>query len=115
MKEDHRNYRRNFCSCKTKPEKKSNRVKALLRWKERLYIGIIAKFEVDLLETNEDIAAQSSEILKQKKTPPPSHTIQTSTNFRNFAELFLCQFKTYHFQTDTNLKALFQVVSMDIP
>ena len=74
MKEDHRNYRRNFCSCKTKPEKKSNRVKALLRWKERLYIGIIAKFEVDLLETNEDIAAQSSEILKQKKTPPPPPT-----------------------------------------
>ena len=38
MKEDHR----------------FNPVQALLRWKERLYSSIIAKFEIDLLGTNEN-------------------------------------------------------------
>ena len=33
-------------------------------WKERLQISKIAKFECDLLKTNEDIASQSREILQ---------------------------------------------------
>ena len=33
-------------------------------WKERLNISKIAEFESDLLKTNEDIAAQSREILQ---------------------------------------------------
>ena len=35
-----------------------------LRWKERLKKNKIAKFESDLLKTNEDIAPQSHEILQ---------------------------------------------------
>ena len=33
-------------------------------WKERFKISKIAKFESDLLKTNEDIASQSREILQ---------------------------------------------------
>ena len=49
-------------------------------WKERFKISKIAKFESDLLKTNEDIASQSREILQTfvwwgeqtcHPTPPP--------------------------------------------
>ena len=66
-----------------------------------------AKFKSDLLKTNEDIAPQSREIFqtpvwwghKLANPPPPfPPTIQTSVNFRSFAELYLCSLKTNHFQ-----------------
>ena len=57
------------------------------RWKCRLKVSKLALFESDLLNTNEDIAPQSRRIL------------QTSVNFRNFADLYLRSLKTYHFQT----------------
>ena len=57
---------------------------------ERLKFSKIAKFENDLLKTNEVIAPQSREILQK---------LVTSVNCRNFEELvYLRLLKTYHFQ-----------------
>ena len=56
---------------------------------ERLKFNKIAKFESDLLKTNEGTAPQSREILQ---------TFVTSVNFCNFKELYLRSVKTYHFQ-----------------
>ena len=61
-------------------------------WKECLKISKIAKFESDLLKTNEDIASQTRTILQMFVwwwgTNLPS-TIQTSVNFCNFAKQYL--------------------------
>ena len=64
-------------------------------WKECLKISKIAKFESDLLKTNEDIASQTRTILQMfvwwwggGDTNLPS-TIQTSVNFCNFAKQYL--------------------------
>ena len=73
-------------------------------WKELLKISKIAKFECDLLKTNEDSAPQSREILQMfvwwggglATNLPPA--IQTFVNFRNFAWLYLVSLKTYYFQ-----------------
>ena len=73
-------------------------------WKERLKINKIAKFESDLLKTNEDIASYSREILQTfvwvggeggTNLPP---TIQTSVKFSDFEELYVCSVKTYYCQ-----------------
>ena len=73
----------------------------LLRWKERLSINKIAKFEIDLLKTNKDIAPQSRNIFEKfvwwGYKLSPHHT--TAVNFRNFAYVYLCSLKTFHFQT----------------
>ena len=61
-------------------------------WKERIKISKIAKFQSDLLKTNEVIAPQSREILYLFPT------IKTSVNFLYFAELYLCSLQTYHLQ-----------------
>ena len=62
-------------------------------WKKHLKISETAKFESDLLKTNEDMAPQSREILQTFAwwlrgggggTNLPHPTIQTSVNFRNF-------------------------------
>ena len=63
-------------------------------WKECLKISKIAKFESDLLKTNEDIASQTRTILQTfvwwggggTNLPP---TIQTSVHFCNFAKQYL--------------------------
>ena len=67
-------------------------------WKEHLKMSKIAKFESDLLKTNEVIAPQSRESLQmfvwlraQTYSPP-------SANFLNFMELYPHSLKTYHFQ-----------------
>ena len=73
-----------------------------LRWKERLENIKIARFESDLLKTNEDIAPhQSREILQMFVWSRGRGTIpQKAVNFsRNFAELYLFPLNTYHFQT----------------
>ena len=73
-------------------------------WKERLKIRKFAKFESDLLKTNECISPQSREILqtldggRYKLAPPPPSPIQTSLDFRNFTELHLRSLNAYHFQ-----------------
>ena len=60
----------------------------------------IAKFESDSLRANEDTAPKVVKFYCRlysggHKLAP---TIQTSLNFRNFAELCLLSLKTYHFQ-----------------
>ena len=71
-------------------------------WKKSLKISEIAKFESDLLKTNDEIAPQKREILNTffmvmvEVVVPP--TIQTSVNVRNFQELYFRSLKTYHFQ-----------------
>ena len=76
------------------------------QWKERLKIRKIAKSKSDLLKTNEDIARQCRQILQtfvwwgpatNLLSPLPTLHIQTSVNFGNFTELYLCTLKTYHF------------------
>ena len=76
------------------------------RWKERLKISKVAKFESDRMKTNKDMAPQS------RKNAP---TIQTSVKFRDFEELYLRSFLTYHSQLDkfANFKALFLAVSIN--
>ena len=67
-------------------------------WKEHLKMSKIAKFESDLLKTNEVIAPQSRKILQTfvwwgaQTCPPPS------VNFHNFMELYPHSLNTYHFQ-----------------
>lgn len=68
-------------------------------------INKIAKFEIDLLKTNEDIASQSCEILQtwgDNKLVPHHTNVRTSANFatfRNyiFARLRLISFKLGNF------------------
>ena len=57
-----------------------------LRWKECLSVSKIAKFESDLLKTNEDRAPQSRLILQTFEwwAPPFKHL-----NFRIFSELYV--------------------------
>ena len=69
-------------------------------WKERLKIADIAKFESNLLKTNEEIAPRRCEILQTSvwwgggtNLPP---TIQTSVNYHNFAQLYLRSLKTFN-------------------
>ena len=61
-------------------------------WKERLKISKIAKFQSDLLKTNEDIAPQSREILQRfvcrghwqtptHPPPPPYKRLYTFSQF----------------------------------
>ena len=70
--------------------------------KKWLEIRKFAKFESDLLKTNEDIAGtQSREILQTfvwwgletvlvpPPHPPHPHNLQTSVDFSNFTELYL--------------------------
>ena len=75
--------------------------------KEDFLICKIAKFANDLLKTNEDIGPQSPKILQMfvlwgggggggTNLPP---TIQTSVNFRNFVEVYICSLTIYHFKT----------------
>ena len=77
--------------------------------KERLEITKIGKFESDLLKAKKDTAPQNSRNFTDVCMVGEggrggggtnlSPTIQTSINFRNFAELHLCSLvKTYHFQ-----------------
>ena len=74
--------------------------------KERLEITKIGKFESDLLKAKKDTAPQNSRnftdvcmVGEGGGGTNLSPTIQTSINFRNFAELHLCSLvKTYHFQ-----------------
>ena len=71
---------------------------------ERPKISKTAKFESDLLKTNEDIVPQSREILQmfiwwRAQIAPPPPTIQTTVNSRNFAELYFRSLKTCDFQT----------------
>ena len=72
----------------------------------------IAKLESDLWKTYEDMVPWSRDILQT--FAPPLPTIQTSVNFRNFAELYL---RSHHFQTWLFhlFKVLFSVVSTDFP
>ena len=67
-------------------------------FKERLKIGEIAKFESNLLKTNEDIAPQRCEIL-QTFVWCGGGTMWTFENYHNLADLHLHSLKTYHFQT----------------
>ena len=70
--------------------------------KEYFKISKIAKFESDLLKTNEDVAPQSREILETfvrgggggggVAGANVSLQIQKSVNFRNSVELYLCSF-----------------------
>ena len=60
------------------------------RWKECLKINKAAKFESDMLKTNEELHPQSREILQTGKFVSP--TIQTSVKFRDFAKLYLARF-----------------------
>ena len=66
--------------------------------KERLKISKVAKFESDLLKTNEDIASQNHVILRdvlygggQVRAP----NIQTSVKFRDFVDQYLRSLWTY--------------------
>ena len=61
--------------------------------KERFKIRKIAEFERDLLKI---IAPKSREVYRRLYSG--EHNIQTSVNFRNFAELYLRLLKTYHFK-----------------
>ena len=45
-----------------------------MRWEERLKIIKIARFEIDLLKTNEGIAPQSRETLQTSISLCPHHT-----------------------------------------
>ena len=68
--------------------------------KEYLKISKTAKFESDLLKTNEHVSPQSREILEtfvRGRGANVSLTIQKSVNFRNSVELYLRSFKTFHF------------------
>ena len=85
----------------------------LLATLERPKISKIAKFESDLLKTNEDIAPQSREILQTfvswgaETCPPPYKGL----HFRYFVELYLHSLNLNFI----NLKALFPVVQTDFP
>ena len=83
---------------------KSGKISQICR-KEHLLINKITKFVSDFLKTNEDIAVERRTILEMfvwysgvrgTNLPP---TIQMFANFHNFAELYLCSLKMYHFQT----------------
>ena len=69
--------------------------------KERLKISKIAKFESDLLKTNQDIAPQFAKFYRRlfgggvQTCHAP--TIQTAVNFHNFAEVYIRSLKTYPF------------------
>ena len=71
--------------------------------------------------TNKDTAPQSHEILQTFvrccDPPPPTPTIQTSVNFRSFAEPYLRSLQTYHFQNGsfTNIKVPLSVASTVFP
>ena len=93
-------------------------------WKERLKITKIAKFESDLLKTNQDIAPQGREILQTfvcwgggggtSLCPPPYKRLKIITTLHSyiFARLRRITFKPGSF---TNFKALFPVVTTDVP
>ena len=69
--------------------------------------------------TNKDTAPQSHEILQTfvRCCDPPPPTIQTSVNFRSFAEPYLRSLQTYHFQNGsfTNIKVPLSVASTVFP
>ena len=71
--------------------------------------------------TNKDTAPQSHEILQTFvrccDPPPLTPTIQTSVNFRSFAEPYLRSLQTYHFQNGsfTNIKVPLSVASTVFP
>ena len=76
-------------------------------WKERLKVGKNAKFESDMLKTNEEMTPQSREILQTFEwwggtNLPPHPTmhihVQTSVNFPTFAEQYLRSLRMFHFQ-----------------
>ena len=73
------------------------------RWKERLKIIKVAKFESEMLKTNKDMYPQRRENLHTLIYSGWWHfvpvTIQTSVKFRDFAKLYLRSLLTYHFQT----------------
>ena len=77
-------------------------------WTECLKISKTANFESNLLTTNENTAgrknASSRKILLWR----------TFVNFRSFAELYLRSLQT-KFVNFINFKALFSVVSTDVP
>ena len=66
-------------------------------WKEGLKINKVAKFKSDRMKTNKDMALQSRDILQTFVFVPP--TIQKSVKSRDFAELYLRSFLTYHSET----------------
>ena len=81
-----------------------NKVEKICRHhrKEYLKISKTAKFESDLLKTNEHVAPQSREILETLYWgggggANVSLKIQKSVNFRNSVELYLRSFKKFHF------------------
>ena len=70
--------------------------------KSAFTISNLAKFESDLLKTNQDIASSSFTdvyMVGGRTNSPPPPTMQTSVNFHNFAELYLHSFTTCHFKT----------------
>ena len=88
-------------------------------WKERLKISKIAKFGSNLLKTNEDIAPQKCEISQTamvgaQTCPPPYQRLKIITTLHSyiFARLRPITFKPCSF---TNFKALFPVVTTDVP
>ena len=57
-------------------------------WKERLKISIVAKFESDLVKTNQDMAPQSRTLVwwgVGQDSAPTIQTSVTSVNVRTFA------------------------------
>ena len=74
-----------------------------LCWKE--HHSKITKFESDLFKTNEDMALERHTILEMfvwyrgARGTNFAPTIQMFANLPNFAELYLCSLKMYHFQT----------------
>ena len=57
-------------------------------WKERLKISIVAKFESDLVKTNQDMAPQSRTLVwwgVGQVSAPTIQTSVTSVNVRTFA------------------------------
>ena len=85
--------------------------------KERLKIGEIAKFESNLLKTNEDIAPQRCEILQTfvwcgGGAPCERLKITTTLQTYIFTRLRRITFKPGNF---ANFKALFQMMSTDFP
>ena len=97
-------------------------------WKERPKISKIAKFERDLLKTNEDIACQSHTILQtfvwwgvgeaQTLPPPPPPPQKTICKFSQpYGAIIFARLRriTFKFGSFTNVKALFPVMSTDFP
>ena len=76
-----------------------------LRWKERLQVSKIVKFEGDLSIDTKVKLLKVAKLYRSLyggagvQTCPPPPAIETFVNFCNFVELHLRSFKTYHFQT----------------